>query len=100
MEPVLLTIKDVMQLTQLSRTKVYELIRDGELPSVRIDKSVRVRTEDLDRWIMRHTDSSNGPASSPSTDSCPACGGHLPAPPSQKVVSLQKAAVRDRHYKR
>jgi excisionase family DNA binding protein len=51
-EPMLLTIADVQQATQLGRTKLYELMRDGELPFIRIGRSVRIRREDFEAWLV------------------------------------------------
>lgn len=48
---MLLTVTEVQEATQLGRTKVYELIRDGQLPIVRIGRSVRIRREALVRWL-------------------------------------------------
>ena len=50
-QSVLMTIADVQQATQLGRTKVYELIRQGQLPVVRIGRSVRIRRDALERWL-------------------------------------------------
>ena len=52
----LLTIRDVMNITKLGRTKVYELLRDGELPCIRLGRSVRIRQDDLEAWLDRHRD--------------------------------------------
>lgn len=49
--PLLLTIKEVQDITRLGRTKVYELMRDGELPVVRIGRAIRVRREALEQWL-------------------------------------------------
>lgn len=50
-EVLLLTIKDVQEVTQLGRTTIYELMRSGELPFLRIGRSVRIRREALDEWL-------------------------------------------------
>jgi len=50
-ESVLLTIRDVQEVTQLGRTKIYELMRDGQLPYLRIGRSVRFRREALETWL-------------------------------------------------
>lgn len=50
-EPILLTVEDVQEQIQLGRTKVYELIRDGVLPVLRIGRAVRIRREALERWL-------------------------------------------------
>ena len=50
-EPMLMTIKDVQEATQLGRTKLYELMRDGTLPYLRIGRSVRVRRDVFEEWL-------------------------------------------------
>ena len=50
-EPMLMTIKDVQEATQLGRTKLYELMRDGKLPYLRIGRSVRVRRDAFEEWL-------------------------------------------------
>ena len=50
-EVSLLTIKDVQEITQLGRTTIYELMRSGELPFLKIGRSVRVRRAALDEWL-------------------------------------------------
>jgi excisionase family DNA binding protein len=50
-EPILLTVPDVQALTKLGRTKVFELIRTGQLPIVRIGRAVRIRRDALERWL-------------------------------------------------
>jgi len=37
----------------VGRSKVYELLASGELPSIRIGGSVRVPVDALQRWIDR-----------------------------------------------
>lgn len=55
-QPELLTVQDVQTITQLGRTKVYELIRDGELPVLRIGRSLRIRREVLEAWLFAQED--------------------------------------------
>ncbi|MCC7019557.1 MAG: helix-turn-helix domain-containing protein [Ardenticatenales bacterium] len=50
-EVSLLTIKDVQEITQLGRTTIYELMRDGRLPYLKIGRSVRIRREALEAWL-------------------------------------------------
>ncbi len=49
--PGLLTIREVVDRSALSRRTIYSLIRSGELPSVKIGGARRVREDDLDRFI-------------------------------------------------
>ncbi|NNM47862.1 helix-turn-helix domain-containing protein [Knoellia koreensis] len=48
---LLYRVPDVAACLSLSRTKVYELVRSGELPSVRIGGARRVRGEDLAHYV-------------------------------------------------
>jgi len=52
---LLLRIGDVAEALSISRTKVYALIQGGELPVVRIGRSVRVSTAALHEWISRQS---------------------------------------------
>ncbi len=47
MEALLLRVPDVALQLGLSRAKVYELMANGELPSVKVGGCRRVRSEDL-----------------------------------------------------
>lgn len=47
----LLTGNDVAEILNISRTHAYKLIRDGVIPSIPLGRCVRVRPEDLARFI-------------------------------------------------
>jgi len=50
--PMLLTVRDVESELQLGRTRTYQLLRSGEIPTVRVgERALRVTREDLCRWI-------------------------------------------------
>lgn len=51
MESLLLKVPEAAAALGLSRAKVYELIKRGALPSVRIDGSRRVRASDLRAYV-------------------------------------------------
>ncbi len=51
METTLLKVPEVAVRLGISRAKVYELLADGELRSVRLAGSRRVRSLDLDDFI-------------------------------------------------
>jgi excisionase family DNA binding protein len=51
MDKLLLKPSEVSELTGMGKSKTYELIAAGVIPSVRIGKSVRVPAERLRRWI-------------------------------------------------
>jgi excisionase family DNA binding protein len=50
-EPISVRIPVAVRLTGISRSKLYELIRDGELKTVKIGASTLVRMESLKRLI-------------------------------------------------
>ena len=51
MDKLLLKPAEVGALTGMGKSKTYELIAAGIIPSVRIGKSVRVPADRLRRWI-------------------------------------------------
>ena len=51
MEPMLLRAEDVQQALGLCRSKVYEMMASGELPTVRVGRAVRVPADRLRLWI-------------------------------------------------
>jgi len=50
----LLRIGEVAQMLRVGRTTVYYLIRCGDLAAVRVTRLLRVRTQDVARYIRRH----------------------------------------------
>jgi excisionase family DNA binding protein len=44
---------EAAELIGIGRSKVYELLACGELPSIRVGSSVRVPVEALRTWIAR-----------------------------------------------
>jgi len=52
--PRLLSVRRVHEETDLPVSTVYDLISRGELPAIRIGRSVRIDERDLLRWIERH----------------------------------------------
>ncbi len=53
--PMLLTVRDVEAELQLGRTRTYKLIRSGQIPVVRLGRSVRIPRDALRRWIDDHS---------------------------------------------
>ena len=51
MEKLLLKPAEVTQILGIGRSLVYELIAQGELPSIRIGRCIRVPSESLQNWI-------------------------------------------------
>lgn len=53
MDKILLRPVEVAEVTGLGKSKVYELLARGEMPSIRIDGSVRIPVDQLRDWITR-----------------------------------------------
>ena len=53
-----LKVPEVAKVLRIARSRAYELVADGEIPAVRIGRSVRVSRKELDRWLkdQRYTD--------------------------------------------
>jgi excisionase family DNA binding protein len=49
--PLLLTIKQVMELTGISRSKIYDFLTTGQLASVYVGSSRRIKREDLFKFL-------------------------------------------------
>jgi excisionase family DNA binding protein len=60
MEPVLLKAGDVAKLLGLGRSKVFAMLAVGELPVIRIGRSVRVPRAALEDWIAEQTPHARG----------------------------------------
>lgn len=48
-----LTVAEVAQIMRVSTMTVYRLIKAGELASVRVGKSYRIREDDVDAYIAK-----------------------------------------------
>ena len=46
-------LRGFAEILEISRSKTYELIADGSIPSIRIGASVRVPVQSLREWIER-----------------------------------------------
>lgn len=53
--PLVLRVADVAHLLQVSESAVYTLIASGELPSLRVGRSVRVPRAALEEWITERS---------------------------------------------
>ncbi len=67
-EPALLRVSEVARIIGFGRSKTYEMIRAGEIPSLDIDGNIRVPKTSLQAWLEHKINSAANP--------------RLPAPPS------------------
>ena len=49
-----LSVKDLMTLTGLGRTKCYELVAEGEFEAIKVGRSVRISTASYEEWTRRN----------------------------------------------
>jgi excisionase family DNA binding protein len=93
MVPLLLKAGQVAQLLGLGRSTVFALLAAGELPVIRIGRSVRVPRVALERWVNERTDhvanqgDVRGPLIQDLGDRHPVDGRHSWPPPA----SLRRA---------
>ena len=46
-----LTLREMQEILGIGKTKGYELVATGALPSVRIGRSIRISRKELERWL-------------------------------------------------
>jgi len=56
MERLLLRPAEAAELLGVGRSKVYALLVAGEVPSIRVGRSVRVPVDALKRWVAARAD--------------------------------------------
>jgi excisionase family DNA binding protein len=54
LDTCLLTAPDVARILNISKGAAYKLIQLKQIPSIRINRNVRVRPEDLDEFISQN----------------------------------------------
>ena len=56
-EARLLTVNEVADLLRVSRMTVYRLIKNGEMPALRVGRNYRLREEDIHNYLTeRYTE--------------------------------------------
>ena len=58
--PLLLNVKQLVDLMGVSDSSIYELIQEDGFPSLRIGKRIVVPKEELRKWITAHTKGASG----------------------------------------
>ena len=46
-----LKVPEVARIIRVARSRAYELVAEGDIPSIRIGRSVRVSRRELDKWL-------------------------------------------------
>jgi excisionase family DNA binding protein len=52
--PWLLSVEEVCEALGMSKSWVYQRIRSGEIPSIKLGGSIKVKQEDLEEYLERH----------------------------------------------
>lgn len=58
--PLVLTAAQVEVALQIGRTRTYELLRSGQIPTVRVGRLIRVSRVALEQWIAEHGTAGDG----------------------------------------
>ena len=51
MERLLLKPSEVVELLGIGRSKLYELVSEGQIPHVRIGRCIRIPSQSIEPWI-------------------------------------------------
>ena len=52
--PIVLQVKDLIPLLLISHNTAYELVRSGQIRSIRVGKSYRIPREAITEYLSRH----------------------------------------------
>lgn len=52
-EARLLTVNEVADLLRVSRMTVYRLIKEGQMPALRVGRNYRLREDDVDEYLSQ-----------------------------------------------
>ena len=58
--PVLLTLQEVSEMLQVSKHTLYRLTKNGELPSLRVGKSLRYDAKEIYEYMRKNVKEYNG----------------------------------------
>ncbi|WP_150265391.1 substrate-binding domain-containing protein [Paenibacillus tepidiphilus] len=87
------TTEEIARLLKISKLKVYDLIKKGELPSYRVGKQMRVDASDLEVYKQNSRSGSPGtPAQAPNAAAPPAGVPFVPPPAFVMPPHLAQAA--------
>lgn len=56
MTPLAYTVEETAKALRVGRNRVYDMVACGELPALRIGRSIRVPADALNTWIKTHTE--------------------------------------------
>lgn len=56
MEKILMRPTEVAQMLSIGKSTIYELLATGEIPSIRIGRSIRIPVKWLNEWVEKRED--------------------------------------------
>jgi len=56
----MLTAQEAAEILNIGRSTIYQMIKEKEIPSVRIGRSVRIRQQALEKFIESNTEKIGG----------------------------------------
>ena len=60
MERLLLKPSEAMELIAVGRSRIYEMLASGELPSIRVGRSIRIPVKALEEWVADSQEAAAG----------------------------------------
>lgn len=51
----ILTVPQVAEILQISKAKAYLIIQRGEMPYIKLEKNIRVKESELQKYIEKQT---------------------------------------------
>jgi excisionase family DNA binding protein len=95
-EPLALSVEQAAHAVGLGRTKVYELLASGELPSVKVGKRRLVRVEALQRLLVAWERCRGTAAAPPQQAAAGACliPDEPPSAPPEGSKTMRSSVVR------
>ena len=49
----LMDLRELQRTLAIGRTKAHSLVTSGDIPSIKVGRSIRIDTRDLDAWLKR-----------------------------------------------
>jgi excisionase family DNA binding protein len=49
----LIDLRELQRILSIGRTKAHSLVASGDIPSIRVGRSIRIDRRDLDAWLER-----------------------------------------------
>ncbi len=49
----IMTIPEVARMLKMSKSKIYYLIQRREIPHIKIQRNVRIKQSDLEKWLAK-----------------------------------------------